>query len=135
MHRSDPKCAFLVQQQISELGPEDAHRVFQQRLKYRLQFTGRRSDDFENLSAREAPSSVIFLADICPPGSPAEITSPATSKAHTEACATSLPVARAHSNSVSTLAPTTTNTSNAALIYETGIFYWRATHRADTNGM
>jgi len=26
--------AFLVQQQISELGPEDAHRVFQQRLKY-----------------------------------------------------------------------------------------------------
>ena len=53
MHRSDPKRAFLVQQQISELGPEDAHRVFQQRLKYRLQFTGRRSDDFENLSARE----------------------------------------------------------------------------------
>src|SRR5262249_20878683 len=47
MHRSDPKRAFLVQQQISELGPEDAHRVFQQRLKYRLQFTGRRSDDFE----------------------------------------------------------------------------------------
>src|SRR5262245_10282913 len=53
MHRSDPKRAFLVQRQISELGPEDAHRVFQQRLKYRLQFTGRRSDDFENLSARE----------------------------------------------------------------------------------
>src|SRR6516162_6503304 len=50
MHRSDPKRAFLVQQQISELGPEDAHRVFQQRLKYRLQFTGRRSDDFENLA-------------------------------------------------------------------------------------
>ena len=43
MHRSDPKRAFLVQQQISELGPEDAHRVFQQRLKYRLQFTGRRT--------------------------------------------------------------------------------------------
>ena len=42
MHRSDPKRAFLVQQQISELGPEDAHRVFQQRLKYRLQFTGRK---------------------------------------------------------------------------------------------
>src|SRR5262245_66241899 len=40
MHRSDPKRAFLVQQQTSELGPEDAHRVFQQRLKYRLQFTG-----------------------------------------------------------------------------------------------
>src|SRR5262249_4592462 len=34
MHRSDPKRAFLVQQQISELGPEDAHRVFQRRLKY-----------------------------------------------------------------------------------------------------
>ena len=31
------------------------------------------------------PLSVIFLADICPPGSPAEITSPVTSKAHTEA--------------------------------------------------
>src|SRR6516225_2624563 len=30
-----------------------AHRVFQQRLKYRLQFTRRRSDDFENLSGRE----------------------------------------------------------------------------------
>jgi hypothetical protein len=29
-HRSDPKRAFLVQQQISELGPADAHRVLQQ---------------------------------------------------------------------------------------------------------
>ena len=49
--------------------------------------------------------------------------------------AASLPVASAHSNSVGTLAATTTNTSSATFIYETGIFYWGATHRADTNGM
>jgi hypothetical protein len=41
---SDPKRAFLVQQQISELGPADAHSV---------QFTWQRTDDFENLSGRE----------------------------------------------------------------------------------
>src|SRR5262249_8526086 len=70
MHRSDRKRAFLVQQQISELGPEDAHRVFQQRLKYRLQFTGRRSDDLENLSAREqllqGLPALIYSSSISP---------------------------------------------------------------------
>src|SRR6516164_3860872 len=88
-----------------------------------------------SLSAHSKPPlSVIFLTDICPPGSPAEITSPVTSKAQTGARAASLPVASAHSNSVGTLAATTTNTSSAALIYETGIFYWRATRRADSYG-
>src|SRR5262249_55948468 len=81
------------------------------------------------------PLSVIFLTDIRPPGSPAEITSPVTSKAQTGAWAASLPVARAHGNSVGTRAATTINTSSAALIYETGIFYWCATRCADSYGM
>src|SRR5262249_49971086 len=85
--------------------------------------------------AADIKPSVIFLTDIRPPGSPAEITSSGTSKAQTGASAASLPVATAHSNSVGTLAATTINTSSAALIYETWIFYWCATRRADSYGM
>src|SRR5262245_21404307 len=95
----------------------------------------RRDFEAERPAHGKPPLSVIFPTDIRPPRSPAEITSPVTSKAQTGAWAASLPVARAHSNSVGTRAATTINTSSAALIYETGIFYWCATRRADSYGM
>src|SRR5262249_15437205 len=49
VQRGEPKRASIVQEQIAELGLADAHRIFQHRVEYRLQFARRAADDLEHV--------------------------------------------------------------------------------------
>src|SRR6516164_11827815 len=52
MQRDAPEAVSLTQQHGSEHGFADPHRILQHGLEHRLQITGRRTDDFEDLRGR-----------------------------------------------------------------------------------
>jgi hypothetical protein len=49
MHRREPKCVSVVEQQVAELGLADTHRILKHGLEHWLQFTRRAADHLEHI--------------------------------------------------------------------------------------
>ena len=52
VHRRNPECGAVVEQQIAEFRFADAGRILQHRLEHRLQLAGRRTDDAQHVRRR-----------------------------------------------------------------------------------